>query len=187
MATISLPMDFQTNFQFLLRWIHFLSGIVWIGMLYWFNLVNVNFQKGLDADTKKKINPDLLARTLWWFRWGAVVTVLSGFIFYAVIMMTEPGSHKDLGKWMLLVAVAYGVIYGLLQPAGKPGAARAVGNALNKNPFRDVPCHRVVRSDGSVGGFARSPGAKIALLRREGVRIEHNRVNLSSFYLIPNS
>ena len=129
MATISLPMDFQTNFQFLLRWIHFLSGIIWIGMLYWFNLVNVNFQKGLDADTKKKINPDLLSRTLWWFRWGAVVTVLSGFIFYAVIMMTEPGSHKDLGKWLVLVAVTYAVIYGLLQPAGKPGTP--VGQGLN--------------------------------------------------------
>ncbi len=129
MATISLPMDFQTNFQFLLRWIHLLSGIAWIGMLYWFNLVNVNFQKGLDADTRKKINPDLLSRTLWWFRWGAVVTVLSGFIFYAVIMMTEPGSHKDLAKWLVLVAVSYAVIYGLLLPAGKPGAP--VGQGLN--------------------------------------------------------
>ena len=74
---------------------------------------------------------------------------------------------------------------------GHPGLARAVGNALNRNPClrRDaictlcgvshwrrgrqayaprVPCHRVVKSDGSLGGFARGPAAKAALLKREG-------------------
>ncbi|MEK7766088.1 MAG: hypothetical protein AAB368_07595, partial [bacterium] len=44
-------------------------------------------------------------------------------------MMTEPGSHKDLAKWLVLVAVSYAVIYGLLLPAGKPGAP--VGQGLN--------------------------------------------------------
>jgi methylated-DNA-[protein]-cysteine S-methyltransferase len=53
---------------------------------------------------------------------------------------------------------------------GRPGACRAVGNALNANPFApEVPCHRVVRSDGSLGGFARGAGAKRRLLRREGI------------------
>ncbi|MDD4909247.1 MAG: MGMT family protein [Candidatus Omnitrophica bacterium] len=52
--------------------------------------------------------------------------------------------------------------------AGRPRAYRAVGNALNKNPFAPyVPCHRVVRSDGSLGGFARGAAAKNKLLRRE--------------------
>lgn len=52
---------------------------------------------------------------------------------------------------------------------GRPKAVRAVGNALNKNPFAPrVPCHRVVRSDGSVGGFASGTRKKIALLRKEG-------------------
>ncbi|HLL69882.1 MAG TPA: hypothetical protein VK363_00530, partial [Pyrinomonadaceae bacterium] len=62
----------------LLRWAHFVAGIAWIGLLYFFNLVNVPFQKGIDAETKKKVNPDLLTRSLWYFRWGAVVTVLVG-------------------------------------------------------------------------------------------------------------
>ena len=66
----SWPQDFATNFQFLLRWIHFLAGITWIGMLYFFNLVNVQFQKEIDASVKGKINPILLPKTLWWFRWG---------------------------------------------------------------------------------------------------------------------
>lgn len=52
---------------------------------------------------------------------------------------------------------------------GRPQAVRAVGNALNRNPFApDVPCHRVVRSDGSVGGFASGTEKKKRLLRREG-------------------
>jgi len=52
---------------------------------------------------------------------------------------------------------------------GKPKAYRAVGNALNKNPFApEVPCHRVVKSDGSIGGFASGPSKKLQLLRREG-------------------
>jgi len=54
---------------------------------------------------------------------------------------------------------------------GKPYAVRAVGNALNKNPFTSIPCHRVVRSDGTVGGYARGIKTKIKILRREGVKI----------------
>src|SRR5512134_2540850 len=52
---------------------------------------------------------------------------------------------------------------------GKPGAVRAVGTALNRNPFAPhVPCHRVVRSDGTLGGFAHGTAKKKALLKREG-------------------
>jgi O-6-methylguanine DNA methyltransferase len=52
---------------------------------------------------------------------------------------------------------------------GRPKAVRAVGNALNRNPFAPaVPCHRVVRSDGTIGGFASGPKKKQALLKREG-------------------
>ncbi|MDD5427969.1 MAG: MGMT family protein [Candidatus Omnitrophica bacterium] len=53
---------------------------------------------------------------------------------------------------------------------GRPKAARAVGNALNKNPYPVVvPCHRVICSDGSIGGFARGLKAKRRLLAKEGV------------------
>lgn len=53
--------------------------------------------------------------------------------------------------------------------AGKPKAYRAVGNILNKNYDPKIPCHRVVRSDGSPGGYNRGTKRKILLLRREGV------------------
>ena len=55
--------------------------------------------------------------------------------------------------------------------AGRPKAVRAVGNILNKNPFApSVPCHRVIRSDGSIGGFAHGTEKKKALLNKEGAR-----------------
>ncbi len=53
--------------------------------------------------------------------------------------------------------------------AGNVKAARAVGNIMNRNPDTEkVPCHRVVRSDGDPGGYARGRAKKIALLKREG-------------------
>lgn len=71
----------------LLRWLHFVAGITWIGLLYFFNLVNVPLQKKLDADTKKKVNPDLLLPALWYFRWGALVTVIAGLGYYAMYIV----------------------------------------------------------------------------------------------------
>jgi methylated-DNA-[protein]-cysteine S-methyltransferase len=59
----------------------------------------------------------------------------------------------------------------------KPGSARAVGNALNKNPFAPkVPCHRVVKSDGSLGGFNGGEAEKIRLLKKEGVRVKRGKI-----------
>lgn len=55
--------------------------------------------------------------------------------------------------------------------AGRSRAYRAVGNILNKNYDSDIPCHRVVRSDGRIGGYNRGSKLKILLLRREGVKL----------------
>lgn len=56
-------------------------------------------------------------------------------------------------------------------------APRAVGNALHKNrDFAKIPCHRVVRSDGSVGGYVLGVKKKIAKLRSEGVKIKKGRI-----------
>ena len=54
---------------------------------------------------------------------------------------------------------------------GKPRAYRAVGNVLNKNIDLKIPCHRVIRSDGSVGGYRQGIKKKIELLRKEGLEI----------------
>ena len=62
------------------------------------------------------------------------------------------------------------------QLAGMPRAWRAVGNILNKNRDSKVPCHRVIKSDGKIGGYNQGIKKKIALLMKEGVKIENKRV-----------
>jgi methylated-DNA-[protein]-cysteine S-methyltransferase len=79
----------------------------------------------------------------------------------------------------------------IAQNIGRSRSARAVGNALNRNPFAPssirpkshlsrsgpgVPCHRVVRSDGLAGGFVGGTAKKIRLLKKEGVRIKKERL-----------
>ena len=61
-------------------------------------------------------------------------------------------------------------------------AYRAVGNAMNKNPYAPkVPCHRVVKSNGEIGGFASGTNRKKAMLRKEGIIIKNNRIELSKY------
>ncbi len=94
-----------------LRWGHFVAGVTWIGLLYFFNVVNVPFQKGLDAETKKKVNPDLLGRSLWYFRWGAVFTVLIGLTYYAMYILAADVNNANaitrtnsLNVWVIFFA-----------------------------------------------------------------------------------
>ncbi len=61
-------------------------------------------------------------------------------------------------------------------------AYRAVGNAMNKNPYAPkVPCHRVVKSNGKVEGFASGTKKKIQMLRKEGVEIKKGKIDLNRF------
>src|SRR5262245_36171194 len=108
------PQDFPTNFQFLLRWIHFLGGITWIGLLYFFNLVNVQFQKEIDAATKGKANPPLLTRTLWWFRWGAIVTWFSGFIYLSYFTTADKEIPSNAGTALLLFLLIWSAAFVIL-------------------------------------------------------------------------
>ena len=112
----------QDFLRIFFRWFHFVAGITWIGMLYFFNLVNVPVQKGLDAETKKKVNPDLLGRALWWFRWGALVTVLAGFAYFAMyILKTDVNNANTLGGgrlslWFILFAwLTYPVVLFIIE------------------------------------------------------------------------
>lgn len=67
--------------------------------------------------------------------------------------------------------------------AGSPGASRAVGTAMAKNEHFDrVPCHRVVRADGSIGKFSRTDFTKRELLEKEGVKFDGKKISLTSFH-----
>lgn len=82
--------------------------------------------------------------------------------------------------WRLTAQIPRGRVstYGQLALAlGQPKAVRAVGNALNKNPKApQVPCHRVVRAGGQLGGYALGQAAKAKILGQEGLRIINNKV-----------
>src|SRR5574337_777393 len=67
---------------FLLRWIHFLAGITWIGLLYYFNLVQTPFFAETEPAVRSGAIQKLVPRALWWFRWGAMVTFLAGLLIY---------------------------------------------------------------------------------------------------------
>lgn len=65
---------------------------------------------------------------------------------------------------------------------GRPGASRAVGNALHRNPYApQVPCHRVVKKNGEIGGFASGNSRKIAMLKEEGIIIKKGRLDIKIY------
>jgi O-6-methylguanine DNA methyltransferase len=79
----------------------------------------------------------------------------------------------------------------IAKKAGKPKAYRAVGNILKMNhksqvadckfPIVNVPCHRIIKTDGSLGGYAAGIKKKKLLLQKEGVKIENNKIDLSKY------
>jgi uncharacterized membrane protein len=76
---------------FLLRWIHLLAGITWIGILYYFNFVQTPFFAEAEPGVRSAAIQKLVPRALWWFRWGAMVTFLAGILMY-LDMLGRTGS-----------------------------------------------------------------------------------------------
>ena len=81
-----------------LRWIHLTAGITWLGLLYFFNLVNVPFLQELDAQQRSLVIPKLMPRALWWFRWSAVLTVLAGIAYWNHIVATDARNAAAMGQ-----------------------------------------------------------------------------------------
>ena len=90
------------------RWIHFFAGVVWIGLLYFFNWVNSAFAPTMDGETKKKVVPELMPRALWWFRWGAAFTLITGVLLMFIVYyapstgyyLLADGTKPELGDWL---------------------------------------------------------------------------------------
>ena len=94
---VALPQDVTANVQMVLRWVHFVAGITWLGLLYFFNLVNIPFMKEIEGATRSKVVTTLLPRALWWFRWAAVVTVLAGLCYWMMIVHTDAHNAQASG------------------------------------------------------------------------------------------
>jgi uncharacterized membrane protein len=104
-------MDVMGIIQSFFRWIHVLAGILWIGLLYFFNWVNSAFAPTMDGETKKKVVPELLPRTLYWFRRGAAFTWVTGvllilLVYYHGNIVFEPPNTWGPGG-IIMIAVAW--------------------------------------------------------------------------------
>ena len=88
--------DIPSLVSVLIRFGHIVFGIIWLGHLYFFNLVNVPFQADLDKELKPKVNPKLLLRAFWWFRWGAMYTFLFG-LRAVLLQVPVPGAVLQRG------------------------------------------------------------------------------------------
>src|SRR5215831_17431671 len=99
--------DMDSLASVLLRWAHIIFGIIWIGHLYFFNLVNVPFQGDLDKELKPKVNPKLLLRAFYWFRWGAMYTFIFGLLlfgykyFHQHLFFEQGGGISNRALWIL--------------------------------------------------------------------------------------
>src|SRR5271165_3940484 len=112
----------------ILRWIHLVAGVTWVGLLYFFTLVNIPFLQELDAKSRGIVVPKLMPHALWWFRWSAVVTVLVGIAYWMHLVATDARSASVAGEtaspgrmfgsffvlWTLAFAIEMGV---LMSPA----------------------------------------------------------------------
>jgi len=111
------------NEMMLLRWLHLVFGVIWIGLLYFFNLVLTPAMRACDPKLRVKIYPELMPRAMAWFRWSSLVTVLVGLRYFYIYLSQDGqsiGRHRALHwflEWLVVWLVAYAVIYALQLPA----------------------------------------------------------------------
>ena len=94
----------------LLRWLHFLFGVAWIGLLYYFNLVQTPFFAETDPAVRSGAIQKLVPRALWWFRWGAMGTVIFGLLY--LLMWWGMRLNYAMTPWT--VAIFTGGFMGLI-------------------------------------------------------------------------
>jgi uncharacterized membrane protein len=120
-------------FGIVMRWIHFLAGITWIGLLYFFNLINAAFMKSLDGPTKNIVIPKLMPSALNWFRHGATVTVLAGIVLYFYLYSKGGTGAIALGIGGLLGIIMMANVHAVIWPNQKKIIA-AVSQAAAGGP-----------------------------------------------------
>ncbi len=95
----------------ILRWIHFFAGVAWIGHLYYFNFVQGAFMPEVDATVKNNVFAKLVPRAMWWFRWGAMGTFLSGL---AMLILGAKDLGPDFMKTSYGIFISIGSLLGTL-------------------------------------------------------------------------
>ena len=115
-------MDVNVWLNVIFRWVHVLAGVMWIGHLYFFNFVNSHVAKTFDPESKKKVVPELMPRALYWFRWGAAWTWITGFLLLGIVYymggtLLDPESTMSVGRGTIIgivVMVLGFIVYDVL-------------------------------------------------------------------------
>jgi uncharacterized membrane protein len=127
--------------DYLFRWGHFLAGITWIGLLYYFNFVQTEYFKEAEADHKSGAIQKLVPRALWWFRWAAMFTFLTGVALLAVrhqaisfdiTVGATLGTLMFLNVWLIIWPNQKVVIASAVQVAGGGEAIPEAAGSLAK-------------------------------------------------------
>src|SRR5215472_10970654 len=136
---ISFPGGEQATL-IVLRWIHIVAGVMWVGLLYFFNLVNFPFLQELDASQRGAVVPKLMSRSMWWFRWSSLVTVLLGFAYWnhivaenarAAVSAGETASAgRVIGSFVVIWTLAFAVEMGVLMSPAEALRKGAVFGAI---------------------------------------------------------
>ena len=139
---------------FLFRWIHLLAGVAWIGLLWYFNFVQGEYFKEADASSKSDAIRKLVPRALWWFRWAAMFTFLSGIALvgvkqltgYGIIVGAILGIVMFLNVWLVIwpkqqivIASAEKVAGGGEADPAAAGALAQAGLASRTNTLLSIP------------------------------------------------
>jgi uncharacterized membrane protein len=153
--------------QLILRWFHFIAGILWIGLLYFFNLINVPFMKQVDAAAKPKIFQNLTLPALNWFRWSSLVTVFIGFWYWGQFYVGADAQRDGgsgaatIGFFLLLWIAVWFILFMVIKKMTPSGYVLGVITAIlvyaagwlfvNKTPVGGDDIH--VLSIGVGGGM----------------------------------
>lgn len=131
----------ENSLAFLLRWVHLLAGVAWVGLLYYFNFIQGEYFKEADGGAKSDVIQKLVPNALWWFRWAAMFTFISGlYLIHAwklsgmgIMIGVTMGTIMFLNVWLIIWPNQKIVIASAKQVAGGgealPEAAAALGKA----------------------------------------------------------
>lgn len=137
---MELALFSENSLAFLTRWVHLLTGVTWIGLLYYFNFIQGEYFKEADGGAKSDVIQKLVPRALWWFRWGAMFTFLSGtYLLYlkqlsgmGIMIGVIMGTIMFLNVWLIIWPNQKIVIASAKQVAGGGEALPAAAAALAK-------------------------------------------------------
>lgn len=110
--------------QFLFRWLHVLNGVMWIGLLWYFNFVQIPNMPNIPDDQKPAIGKVIAPSALFWFRWGAMGTIITGLILamisgYLIDAITLSGNGTIIGIGMWLGAIMWFNVWFVIWPNQK--------------------------------------------------------------------